>query len=154
MEGEHLKEGLESFIGDGRRQFIEEVAGITVIDDSYNASPDSMRAALKVLAGKKGRKVAVLGDMLELGSYEEQGHKDVAAVCGELGIHVVVAVGSRSKVVYENLPEGCEKYHVGNATEARDLLEKLLKAGDNVLLKASNFMNFGLLAKDLKERLG
>ncbi len=153
VKAELLKQGLESFTGDGRRQFIEVVAGITVIDDSYNASPDSMRAALKVLAGKEGRKVAVLGDMLELGAYEEQGHRDVATVCTELGIDVVLAVGSRSKVLYEALPESCEKYHLGNATEARDLLETLLKPGDCLLLKASNYMNFGMLAKDLKERL-
>ncbi len=149
-----LKEGIESFTGDGRRQFTETVGGVTVIDDTYNASPDSMAAALKVLSGKPGRQIAVLGDMLELGSYEKQGHEGVADCCARLGIPVVVAIGTRAKMIFDRLPEAIEKYYIPTRDEAFSLLENLVKPGDTVLFKASNSMGFDKLAAALKERMG
>ncbi len=150
---EKLKEGIESFAGDGRRQFTETVGGVTVIDDTYNASPDSMAAALKVLAGKQGRRVAVLGDMLELGAYEEQGHKEVAALCNALAIECVIAVGTRSKTLYNALDERIEKFYAPTREDAYPLLEKAIHKGDVVLFKASNSMGLDQLAAALKERM-
>ncbi|MBQ7936700.1 MAG: UDP-N-acetylmuramoyl-tripeptide--D-alanyl-D-alanine ligase [Clostridia bacterium] len=148
-----LKEGIEQFTGDGTRQFTETVGGVTVIDDSYNASPDSMRAALKVLAGKGGRKVAVLGDMLELGSYEEEGHRQVGAFCGELGIDVVLAAGAAAKTLYEALPEQMVKFYTPHKEDLDSLLEQVIRPGDTVLFKASNSMGFRAFAEGLKERM-
>ncbi len=148
-----LKEGLEQFSGDGTRQFTETVGGVTVIDDSYNASPDSMRAALKVLASKEGRRVAVLGDMFELGSYEEEGHRQVGAFCGELGIDAVIAVGNAAKILYDALPPSVLKYYIADKQELPALLEKTIKIGDTVLFKASNSMGFRAFADGLKERM-
>lgn len=147
-----LKQGLESFCGDGRRQFTETVGTVTVIDDTYNASPDSMRAALKVLAASKGRKIAVLGDMLELGAFEEEGHRSVGAMCNEYGIDTVVAVGTRAAMIYDAVTRG-EKYSVSTREEALPLLEKLVQEGDTLLFKASNSMGFDKLANALKERM-
>ena len=149
-----LKGGIEAFTGDGRRQFTQTVGGVTVIDDSYNASPDSMAAALKVLAGKQGRKIAVLGDMLELGSYEKQGHRDVGALCGELKIDIAVAIGTAAKEIYNALPEGVEGHYLPASEGALDLLMRLVASGDTVLFKASNAMGFQALAEGLKERMG
>jgi len=148
-----LKQGIEAFSGDGRRMFTETVGGVTVIDDSYNAAPDSMAAALKVLASKSGRRVAVLGDMLELGAYEEQGHREVGALCGALGIDAVVCVGERAKMIYDALPAETEKYYFESRATA-ELPQDLVRHGDSVLFKASNAMNFTALAKALKERIG
>lgn len=148
-----LKEGLEAFTGDGRRQFTQEVGGVTVIDDSYNASPDSMAAALKVLAGKKGRKLAVLGDMLELGSYEKQGHREVGTLCGALKIDRVLAIGTAAKEIYDALPPTVEGYYLPSSEESLDLLMQLVAPGDTVLFKASNAMGFQALANGLKERM-
>ncbi len=148
-----LKQGLEAFEGDGRRMFTETVGNITVIDDSYNASPDSMAAALKVLAAKSGRRVAVLGDMLELGSFEQQGHRQVGALCGELKIDAVVAIGTLAKEIYKALPDEMEKYYVPDRAEALDAILQAVSAGDTVLFKASNSMNFQQLANSLKERM-
>ncbi len=153
VEPQKIKEGLESFTGDGRRQFTETVGGVTVIDDSYNASPDSMAAALKVLAGKPGRKIAVLGDMLELGSYEKQGHRDVGALCGELKIDAVVAIGTAAKEIYKVLPPAVEGHYLPDAKEALALLLQMIAPGDTVLFKASNAMGFQALATGLKERM-
>ncbi len=148
-----LKQGLEAFEGDGRRMFTETVGNITVIDDSYNASPDSMAAALKVLAAKSGRRVAVLGDMLELGSFELQGHRQVGALCGELKLDAVVAIGTLAKEIYKALPDEMEKYYVSDRAEAPAVIEQAVSAGDTVLFKASNSMNFQQLANRLKERM-
>ena len=148
-----LKEGIEQFTGDGTRQFTETVGGITVIDDSYNASPDSMRAALKVLASREGRRVAVLGDMFELGAYEEEGHRQVGLFCGELGIDVVVAAGKAAKVLYDALPAEMVKFYTAEKEEIPALLEQIIKTGDTVLFKASNSMGFGTYAARLKERI-
>ena len=148
-----LKEGLEQFAGDGTRQFTETVGGVTVIDDSYNASPDSMRAALKVLASKEGRKVAVLGDMFELGSYEEEGHRQVGDFCGEMEIDVVIAAGKAAKILYDALPENIVKFYTAEKDEIPALLEKVIQKGDTVLFKASNSMGFRAYADGLKERM-
>jgi UDP-N-acetylmuramoyl-tripeptide--D-alanyl-D-alanine ligase len=151
---EKLKEGLEAFAGDGRRQFTETVGGITIIDDSYNASPDSMAASLKVLAAKQGRRVAILGDMLELGSYEKQGHREVGVLCGELGIDVVLAIGVASYELYKALPSAVEGHYVADRAAAEEAVLSLCRPGDTVLFKASNSMNFQGLALALKERMG
>lgn len=147
-----LKQGLEAFCGDGRRMFTETVGDITVIDDSYNASPDSMAAALRVLAAKEGRKVAVLGDMLELGSYEQHGHREIGALCGELKIDVVLAVGTAAKEIYKALPATVQGHYVAERNNAFAALEPIICAGDTLLFKASNGMNFQALANELKER--
>lgn len=154
IEPELLKQGLESFAGDGRRQFTERIGDITVIDDTYNASPDSMTAALKVLAAKPGRRIAVLGDMLELGAYEKQGHQEVAAQCAALKIDAVVAIGNRAKILYDALPEQIEKYYFLDRDAALPSLETLFLPGDTVLFKASNSMGFDKLTAALKERMG
>ncbi|MBR6793140.1 MAG: UDP-N-acetylmuramoyl-tripeptide--D-alanyl-D-alanine ligase, partial [Clostridia bacterium] len=78
-----LKAGIEAFTGDGRRQFTEVVGGVTVIDDTYNAAPDSMAAALKVLASKPARRIAVLGDMLELGDCSQAEHYKIGRIAAE-----------------------------------------------------------------------
>ncbi len=154
LEPALLKEGIESFTGDGRRQFTETVGGVTVIDDTYNASPDSMAAALRVLAAKPARRIAVLGDMLELGDYEERGHRDVADYCTELKLDIVVAIGTRARIIFDALPAEMEKYYVPARDEAQPLLERIVKPGDTVLFKASNSMGFDRLAAALKERMG
>ncbi len=149
-----LKTGIEAFRGDGRRQFTQCIGGITIIDDSYNASPESMIAALRVLAQKPGRHVAVLGDMLELGAYEEQGHREVAAICAELKIDVVITAGKAARILYDALPPSIEKYYVPERIQAEPLLRQVIREGDAVLFKASNSMEFNRLARALKERMG
>ncbi len=148
-----LKEGLQQFSGDGTRQFTETVGGVTIIDDTYNASPDSMAAALKVLAGRKGRKIAVLGDMLELGAYEQEGHRKVGLLCGELGIDGVLVAGTAARTLYDALPSSVLKFYTPHREELPALLEQVLLPGDTVLFKASNSMGFKAYADGLKERM-
>jgi UDP-N-acetylmuramoyl-tripeptide--D-alanyl-D-alanine ligase len=111
--------------------------GVTVIDDCYNANPMSMRAALDDLAATAGdgRRVAVLGDMLELGPGERAFHAEIGAHAADLGIDLLVAVGSRSSATAAAF--GGEAHGVPDAAAAAALVPGLLRAGDTVLVKAS-----------------
>ena len=112
-------------------------SGVTVIDDCYNANPMSMRAALDDLAATAGagRRVAVLGDMLELGSEERRYHAEIGAHAAEVGVDLLVAVGPRSAATGEAF--GGETHAVADAAAAAALVPSLLQGGDTVLVKAS-----------------
>ncbi len=123
------------------RQQIRAVGGITLIDDTYNASPDSMRAALKILADLKaaGKKYAVLADMLELGDYAEQGHRETGAFAAQCGVDCVVGVGPLAKFIVEGFgPAGI--WFATNA-QAVAFLKARLHDGDAVLCKGSRSMH-------------
>lgn len=112
--------------------------GITVIDDAYNANPDSMAAgltALTALAG--GRSIAVLGAMLELGEGEAAEHRAIGALVRELGVDHLVTVGPLAGVIADELPAH-QVTRCADLDEARAACESLLRAGDTVLFKASN----------------
>ncbi len=113
--------------------------GTTILDDTYNASPDSTVAALNLLAELDGRPVAVLGDMLELGSLQEQGHRSVGKRAAEVA-QVLIAVGSRGKwigaaAVESGLTDGT--YFAENNAEAIAILRKVTRPGDVILVKGS-----------------
>ena len=115
--------------------------GGVLIEDCYNASPLAMRAALTELAGRSGRRVAVLGDMLELGPDEARFHREVGELAAELGIDLLVAVGARASAYIEGA-DGMATAHFTDAPEAAQGLPRLLEPGDVVLLKASRGMAF------------
>jgi len=123
--------------------------GVTVIDDCYNANPMSMRAALDDLAATagKGRRVAVLGDMLELGPEEARFHAEIGAHAAERGVELLVAVGERSRALAEAF-DG-ETQVVGDAAQAAVLVPKLVRAGDTVLVKASRGIGLEAVVKAL-----
>jgi UDP-N-acetylmuramoyl-tripeptide--D-alanyl-D-alanine ligase len=114
--------------------------GATLLDDSYNASPSSSLAALNLLAELSGRKIAVLGDMLELGEIELQGHKVVGGRAAEV-VDLLVVVGAKGRWIGEEAREaGLSKNQVlfaeGNA-QAIDVLRQVMREGDVVLIKGS-----------------
>ncbi len=135
-----------------RAKILLAPGGWTVIDDSYNSSPMSALSALEVLRQAPGRKVAVLGDMLELGAYEEQGHVEVgqrAAQCAD----VLVTVGHRSKLTAAAArAAGAVEVHVAeDVGQARSILIKCLRAGDTVLVKGSHAVGLSALVNELLE---
>lgn len=140
-----IVEGLKNYTPSGMRQRITRVGDTTVVEDCYNASPDSIRAALKTLSSmnSSGRKIAVLGDMLELGSVSEKSHFDIGILCAELGIDELVCFGEGAK----KYDEGCKKAG-GKSTwfDNRDKLSEYLtnvaKEGDVLWFKASRGMKF------------
>ena len=114
--------------------------GAMLLDDSYNSSPESCIAALNLLGEMKGRKIAVLGDMLELGSYEEQGHIAVGQRAAEI-CDVLVAVGKRSRILVKAaLSAGLPKESIhwfSEVPKVTTFLESFLQAGDIALIKGS-----------------
>ena len=128
--------------------------GATVVNDCYNANPLSMRAALDDLAMQQpaGRRVAVLGDMLELGPAEAEHHREIGAYAAAAGVDVLVAVGPRSAAMLEAF-DG-EAYAAADAAEAAGLADRLVRAGDVVLVKASRGVGLEVVAEALAGEAG
>lgn len=138
---EKAAKALESF--HGQRQNIVKVNNYTLIEDAYNASPDSMKAAIKVLSGMQGRKIAVLADMLELGAKEKEYHYEVGTYLGEAGIEELFCVGDLSLCLMEGAKEKAPDMtaqHFKDNKELGDFLQDHLKTDDVVLIKGSNGM--------------
>jgi UDP-N-acetylmuramoyl-tripeptide--D-alanyl-D-alanine ligase len=124
--------------------------GAVVINDCYNANPLSMRAALDDLAAHQaeGRRVAVLGDMLELGPAEREHHREIGAYAASAGVELLVTVGPRSVAMLDQF-DG-ESYAVADAAEAAALLPELVTAGDVVLVKASRGVGLEVVTEALQ----
>ena len=128
----------------GRAQVLRTAAGVTVVDDSYNANPDSMRASLNTFAALKvdGRKIAILGDMGELGPVSEEGHARVGADAAAAGVDLLVCVGPLARGIAQAATQAglsadrvvCVDDAAAALAYARPLVEK----GDAVLVKASH----------------
>jgi len=109
--------------------------GITLVDDTYNANPDSVTAAIRVLATAPGRRILVLGDLAELGDDKEQLHAELGARAREYGLDAVLTLGSESRLASEAF--GRESPHFDAIEPLLGHLEGILAAGDTVLVKGS-----------------
>jgi UDP-N-acetylmuramoyl-tripeptide--D-alanyl-D-alanine ligase len=129
--------------------------GVTVVNDAYNANPESMRAALAALAGLAGeRRIAVLGAMAELGPDADAEHERLGRDAAAAGVDLIVAVGPDAVGIAEGAAAagrrtGEESVHVPDRAAARQLLSEVLRPGDVVLVKASRSYGLELLAADL-----
>ena len=135
-------EALAKVKPQGRRLSAEKIGRIVLLDDTYNASPESMRAGLTALAGIKAeRHIAVLGDMLELGAAEEEGHRSVGRKAAELGLDMLLAVGNKKQLYLEGAAqaEGIAKtVAAADKEELKKIIEEVIMPGDAVLVKGSN----------------
>jgi UDP-N-acetylmuramoyl-tripeptide--D-alanyl-D-alanine ligase len=131
----------------GERVVLER--GATVINDCYNANPLSMRAALDDLATQEtaGRRVAVLGDMLELGAGERAHHEEIGAHAGAAGVELLIAVGPRAAAMVG--PFAGEAVAVADAGAAAALAAELVEPGDLVLVKGSRGVGLEVVAETL-----
>jgi UDP-N-acetylmuramoyl-tripeptide--D-alanyl-D-alanine ligase len=124
--------------------------GVVAIDDCYNANPMSMRAAIDELAASApGRRVAVLGDMLELGEGALELHREIGRHAGERGVDALLSVGPLAAAIADAFPG--ESRSVGSAAEAAPVLAGMLRAGDTVLLKGSRGIGLERILEDLDE---
>lgn len=132
-----------------RGELVSLPRGATVVNDCYNANPLSMRAALDDLALQEpaGRRVAVLGDMLELGSEEHEHHHEIGAYAAASGVDVLIAVGPRSAAMLEAF-DG-ERHAAADAAEAARVADSVVRSGDVVLVKASRGVGLELVAEAL-----
>ena len=143
--------------GRGERHSLRHTKGgrFILIDESYNANPTSMRAALRVLAetqvGSKGRRIAVLGDMLELGEHAEAMHRELAEPILEAGIDKVLLAGEEMTALADALPKGFAVEHYDGIDALRDALTDMVRAGDAVMIKSSNGIGFSRLVSAMKD---
>ena len=154
---EEIVQGVAAYAPADNRLRVERLPGNRVmINDSYNANPRSVRADVAILAQHKGgKRIAMLGDMTELGAAEASGHQSVGELVGQLGIDVLLAVGPRSKeyMVPAAQAAGCAevRWYPDREAVKHDLLD-LFAPGDALLLKASHFFGrFDLMADFLRE---
>ena len=140
---------LEDFALPGDRWRVEERGGVTYVNDCYNANPTSMEVALETFAAMpcKGRRVAVLGDMFELGTRSEEFHERVLSRAASLPIDVVMPVGEAMTAAAARIRAASFTAPCADAAAAHAALEGILRSGDAVLLKASHGMHLG---KDFK----
>jgi UDP-N-acetylmuramoyl-tripeptide--D-alanyl-D-alanine ligase len=143
-----------------RKQLTTRTDGISVINDAYNASPESMRAALQTLAhlGKSGRRtIAVLGEMAELGEYSRDAHDQVGRLVVRYNIDQLVVVGSAAKLIHMGaMQEGSwdgESIFFESSSDALPHIREMLEPGDIVLVKSSKSANLRHLGDDLLEVL-
>jgi UDP-N-acetylmuramoyl-tripeptide--D-alanyl-D-alanine ligase len=121
---------------------------VTVVNDAYNANPDSMEAALRTVAAMPGRHVAVLGLMAELGEASAGEHARMGALARELGYAAVIVVGDEPGLADA---AGAIARRVADDGEAEEVLARFLRDGDVVLVKASHAVGLEALARRLAE---
>lgn len=160
LSTEKIQKGITEVKAVEGRSRVISTASYTMIDDCYNANPVSMKAAIDLLTMAVGRKVAVLGDMFELGDKEKDLHGEVGAYAVEKDIDVLLCAGELCRSMYEQACAAKEETGEINATEIyyfadrKTLLKELgsiLKAGDNILVKASHGMQFEKVVSYLEQ---
>jgi UDP-N-acetylmuramoyl-tripeptide--D-alanyl-D-alanine ligase len=154
-----IKEALEDFKIDSPHRLEKfKIEDILIIDDSYNANPESVREAIRVLSDISGkRKIIVLGDMLELGDKEVEFHKEVGVLVKNYNIDILITLGELSENInlgaLESGMSDKNMYHFDNKEGIVNLLKNLLKKGDAVLIKGSRKMKMEEIVLKLKEIL-
>lgn len=149
---EEMKRGIEAVQTIGGRSNLIHKNGMTIIDDCYNANPVSMKASIDVLSKAEGRKIAVLGDMGELGADERKLHYSVGEYFKGKGIDDLFCAGELSREIAEAVEAHSKETRV-HYFETKEVLGEALKnyvaSGDNILVKASHFMGFSEIVKVL-----
>ena len=150
LTGEEIAAGTAAYTTVGSRMHLIRLPGERlVIDDCYNANPQSMAEGLRMLAASPARhRVAVLGDMGELGQLTKQAHRDMGALTRELGL-TAVAVGEKMRALTETDPQA---QWFATAEEAMPAIRRLFTPGTAVLVKASHAMHFESIVKELERQ--
>ena len=157
LSGDAIVEGLALGWTTPHRGSVVRLRDVTVIDDSYNASPGSVTAALDMLAGLPGRRVVVLGEMLELGAEHELGHRQVGAAAATIADLLIVVGEGAEDIALGAAGNGLPSariLRVSDAEEALDVLVPRVRSGDVVLVKASRGVALDRLVVGLRDALG
>jgi UDP-N-acetylmuramoyl-tripeptide--D-alanyl-D-alanine ligase len=148
MNVDEIKVALDSYRAFPMRFEVTRKEGVTIINDSYNANPSSMKESVRELVrlGGSGRVVAILGDMLELGEFTEDEHRDVGRMISDSGVDVLVTVGAMMGLAAEECikrqreKKGPETHVFRDVHGAEKNITDILKKGDTVLIKGSRSM--------------
>ncbi|MCM2343973.1 MAG: Mur ligase family protein, partial [Alphaproteobacteria bacterium] len=150
-------ETIQPIAGRGKREFLDigdPANPVTLIDESYNASPVAMRAAFKVLAlidpGRGGRRIAILGDMLELGPNGPREHADLALPLQTAGVNLVYTCGTLMKNLHDALPANQQGEHRTTSKELAEIVPDVLTPGDVVMVKGSHGSRMDIVVETLR----
>lgn len=151
MTDEEIVKGIAAYETVGSRARVIDTGFITIIDDCYNANPTSVQGAIDTLVKFSGRKVAVLGDMKELGAKTQDYHIETGKYLHSHGVDVLVAVGELAQNIYlgAQMPE--KSIYFATTEEACERIYDVIKEGDAVLVKASHSMHFENITKALEK---
>lgn len=154
VKAEDIIEKLKSIPLEPDRMELINNNDIAIINDTYNASYDSVYYALEVLSTFRGRKIAVLGDIKELGDFSEKIHRSIGNLIIKNNIDILITIGDFAKYINEEaIVLGFKKennYHFNDKSEAIELINSIKKPGDNYLIKASNSMKFKEIVEKIK----
>ncbi len=149
---EEIEKGIKRVVALAGRGQILAGDRYTLIDESYNANPVSMKATLDALSLTEGRRVAVLGDMFELGENSDALHAEVGRYARETGIDVLICIGEHARHIYDAAGTGdktCQVFYFASKEAFLEEKEGMLCIGDTILIKASHGMHFETLIKEL-----
>ena len=150
MTEEEIISGVANYLTTGSRmRRVKLNDDRLLVDDCYNANPQAMLSALRILSGTTGHKVAVLGDMGELGEVSVPAHREVGELAAQLPVDAVVAIGPKSADIAKMA--GAKAQHFLTIEEAMPVIHELFTPGTTVLVKASHSMGFAQIAKELEE---
>ena len=144
VEIDKIKKGIKYLELSGNRlEYKKAKCGAILIDDTYNASLDSIKSSLEILRKEDGRKIAVIGDVLELGDYSREIHEEIGKVLFDSGLDYIVTVGNDTLYSDKYLKDNGYKNikHFNKESDSYEFLDQLLKEGDKVLLKGSHGIN-------------
>lgn len=152
---EEIREGLATLRTIAGRSNLIDTGSLLIIDDCYNASPASMKSSLDVLATAEGRKVAVMGDMFELGPGERELHYNTGVYAARKGIDVICCIGSLSRSTWEGArsqrtADSGSVLYFETRDEFLDKMKNVIQKGDTVLVKASHGMEFSKIVETLQ----
>jgi len=152
MTDEEIISGLSKLQSVGGRNNVLSLKDITVVDDCYNANPTSTKAAIDLLCTVESKKVAILGDMFELGKEEKELHFDLGSYAATKLIDKIICVGELSKNTYDGAMKAKAAcvYYYASVDEALGQINDIIDIGDTVLVKASNGMHFNRIVEFLK----
>lgn len=158
LDGEQIKQGIAKYTPKAYRQRIYNAGGVKIIADCYNASPESVKSALEVLAGLEcKRKIAVLGDMRELGDNSAELHREVGRFAAENGVDILLTVGELGKHIAEGAALGgmCRESVYSeideSVAETVKTLKSIIAEGDVILFKASRAMKFERIIEQIEK---
>jgi len=155
---EQAAKALSAVSAGDRRLKAENCGGVMLLDDSYNASPDSMKAGIAALMGiKASRHIAVLGDMLELGGAEDEGHIQTGRFAAEQGVDIIIALGKKKEYYFKGAAGAAgsapDTIGLDSLDSVKEAVMQILKPGDAVLVKGSNSTHIGQAAEYIRNNM-
>ena len=146
LSDKEICQGVANLVSISGRNNLIEKHGLTILDDCYNANPVSMKASLEVLTCANTRKVAILGDMFELGEEERSLHREVGEFAAQKGIDLIISIGELSKAIHEGAISVPDFKGTALHFDSKDAffaeMSNIIKENDTILVKASHGMEF------------